>query len=275
MRIIEKEKIQEIVNKALETSRHKINSDSLSFYASCTDHTTLSEYDSPESIKAFTEKATETAATGLAPVASICVFPSLIESVGLSLGESPIAIAAVCGAFPHGQSYIEVKMLECAMAIENGADEIEIVLNIGAMLAGNTELVKSEIAIIKEEIAGDALLKVTLEAGSLVDPKLIYLASRIAIDAGADFIKTSTGTNPVSATGPAAAVICLAIDDHYTATGSKTGFIAAGGVDQAEDAVFYRSIAQQILGNEWLTPELLRMSSGRLLADISGKFGEI
>ena len=269
------ERIRAIADRALEESRRPKDADMLSLCAACTDYTTLSHYDSPSSVKAFTDMAVEFNQLGLPPVASICVFPSLVEAVGLELGESPIGITAVCGAFPHGQTYIEVKMLECAMAIENGADEVEIVINIAEMLAGETDIARSEIETIAGEINGDALLKVTLETGALVDPELIYLASRIALDAGADFIKTSTGSTLVGATAEAAAVMCTAISDHRQAKGSKAGFIASGGVERVEDATVYAGIVRGILGEEWLAPEYFRIGGQKILSDIVRHFRDI
>ena len=275
MRIIEKEKLLIVVDKAAQASRHATGVGELSLCAACTDYTSSNEYDSPESVRSLIDTAIEAESSGLPHVASICVFPSLVESAGIGLGESPIGISAVCGAFPHGQTYIEVKMLECAMAIENGADEIEIVLNLAAMLEGDADIARSEIETIFREMAGEALLKVTLETGALVDPKTIYLASRIAMDAGADFIKTSTCKIPISATGPAAAVMCLAIGDHYKAAGRKAGFIAAGGVDRIEDALFYAGIVREMLGEEWLDPDLFRISGSKILTDTVRRFREL
>ena len=202
----------------------------------CTDYTTLKETDSPHSVTVFTNHAIELTGQGLPPVASICVYPSLVDAVGVALTGIPagspaenIGITAVCGAFPSGQTYMEVKMLECAMAIENGADEIDAVINVGAMLSGDYDLAESELAMIREEIDGDAVLKVILETGSLADPELIYRASMLAMEAGADFIKTSTGKTPISATPAAAVVMCRAIRDFERSCSRRVGIKVAGG----------------------------------------------
>lgn len=238
----------------------------------CTDYTTLKETDSPRSVTAFANHALELAATGLPPVATICVYPSLVDAVGVALAEAPagssaenIGITAVCGAFPSGQTYMEVKMLECAMAIENGADEIDVVINVGAMLSGDYDLAESEVAMIREEIEGDAALKVILETGSLADPELIYRASMLAMEAGADFIKTSTGKTPISATPAAAVVMCRAIKDFERSCSRKVGIKVAGGIRTPQDAVLYHTIVAQELGGEWLTPALFRIGASRLV----------
>lgn len=238
----------------------------------CTDYTTLKETDSPHSVTVFTNHAIELTGQGLPPVASICVYPSLVDAVGVALTGIPagspaenIGITAVCGAFPSGQTYMEVKMLECAMAIENGADEIDAVINVGAMLSGDYDLAESELAMIREEIDGDAVLKVILETGSLADPELIYRASMLAMEAGADFIKTSTGKTPISATPAAAVVMCRAIRDFERSCSRRVGIKVAGGIRTPQEAVLYRTIVAQELGEEWLTPSLFRIGASRLV----------
>ena len=238
----------------------------------CTDYTTLKETDSPHSVTAFTNHAVELTGQGLPPVASICVYPSLVDAVGVALTGIPagspaenIGITAVCGAFPSGQTYMEVKMLECAMAIENGADEIDAVINVGAMLSGDYDLAESELAMIREEIDGDAVLKVILETGALADPELIYRASMLAMEAGADFIKTSTGKTPISATPAAAVVMCRAIRDFERSCSRRVGIKVAGGIRTPQEAVLYRTIVAQELGEEWLTPSLFRIGASRLV----------
>lgn len=238
----------------------------------CTDYTTLKETDSPRSVAAFTNHALDLAAAGLPAVATICVYPSLVDAVGVALAEAPqgspaenIGITAVCGAFPSGQTYMEVKMLECAMAIENGADEVDVVINVGAMLSGDYDLAESELAMMREEINGDAVLKVILETGSLADPELIYRASMLAMEAGADFIKTSTGKTPISATPAAAVVMCRAIRDFERSCSRKVGIKVAGGIRTPQDAVLYRTIVGQELGEGWLTPSLFRIGASRLV----------
>lgn len=181
-------------------------------------------------------------------MASICVYPVFVETVGLAAGDSKMAITSVSGGFPSSQTYLEVKMLETAMAIENGADEIDIVISIGEMLDGEYDLAGNEIETLRAEIGDDAILKVILESGTLSDPELIHKAATIAMEAGADFIKTSTGKNGIAATPEAAVAMCLAIRQFAEKTGRKVGFKAAGGISTAESAALYYSIVEEILG---------------------------
>ncbi|MBQ5853208.1 MAG: deoxyribose-phosphate aldolase, partial [Rikenellaceae bacterium] len=161
-----------------------------------------------------------------------------------------------------------------AMAIENGADEIDIVINVGELLEGRLDEMASEIEVLREE-ASDVVLKVIIESGALKTPELIRKASLLSMMAGTDFVKTSTGKIDVAATPEAAVVMCEAIRDYYEKTGRKVGFKAAGGVRTAEDAALYYTIVEQTLGKEWLTPELFRIGASsvanNLISAIEGK----
>ena len=207
-------------------------------------------------------------------VASICVYPPFVETVGLNIDGTPLRITSVAGGFPSSQTFLEVKMLEVAMAIENGADEVDVVLNAGKILTGAYDEAANEIEVLREESEG-ATLKVILETGALKSPELIYNASLLSMAAGADFIKTSTGKIDVSATPEAAVVMCKAIGEYYRNTGRKVGFKAAGGVRTAEDAALYYTIVKEILGEEWLTTELFRIgassAANNILSAIEGK----
>ncbi len=243
----------------------------------CIDLTSLGATDSRRSIGEFTRKAIELPRhfPEAGSVASICVYPVFVETVGLAAGDSKMAITSVSGGFPSSQTYLEVKMLETAMAIENGADEIDIVISIGEMLDGEYDLAGNEIETLRAEIGDDALLKVILESGTLSDPELIHKAATIAMEAGADFIKTSTGKNGIAATPEAAVAMCLAIRQFAEKTGRKVGFKAAGGISTAESAALYYSIVEEILGEEWLTPERFRIGASslanNLLSEIEGR----
>ena len=243
----------------------------------CIDLTSLGATDSRRSIGEFTRKAIELPRhfPQAGSVASICVYPVFVETVGLAAGDSKMAITSVSGGFPSSQTYLEVKMLETAMAIENGADEIDIVISIGEMLDGEYDLAGNEIETLRAEIGDDAILKVILESGTLSDPELIHKAATIAMEAGADFIKTSTGKNGIAATPEAAVAMCLAISQFAKKTGRKVGFKAAGGISTAESAALYYSIVEEILGEEWLTPERFRISASslanNLLSEIEGR----
>lgn len=243
----------------------------------CIDLTSLGATDSRRSIGEFTRKAIELPRhfPQAGSVASICVYPVFVETVGLAAGDSKMAITSVSGGFPSSQTYLEVKMLETAMVIENGADEIDIVISIGEMLDGEYDLAGNEIETLRAEIGDDAILKVILESGTLSDPELIHKAATIAMEAGADFIKTSTGKNGIAATPEAAVAMCLAISQFAKKTGRKVGFKAAGGISTAESAALYYSIVEEILGEEWLTPERFRIGASslanNLLSEIEGR----
>ena len=238
--------------------------------------TTLTCNDSVESVTAFAKRAVDfyTKYPDLANVASICVYPSFVETVGLAVDGSPMRITSVAAGFPASQTFLEVKVLETAMAIENGADEIDIVINVGELLEGRLDEMASEIEVLREE-ASDVVLKVIIESGALKTPELIRKASLLSMMAGTDFVKTSTGKIDVAATPEAAVVMCEAIRDYYEKTGRKVGFKAAGGVRTAEDAALYYTIVEQTLGKEWLTPELFRIGASsvanNLISAIEGK----
>ena len=238
------------------------NVDVYKFCYSAIDLTTLSCNDNEESVRAFVRKAVDfyEKYPHIPNVASICVYPPFVETVGLEIDGTPMRITSVAGGFPASQSFVEVKALEVAMAIENGADEIDIVLNPGMMIAGHDDEAASEVELLREE-AKDVVLKVIIESGALKNPELIRRASLVSMFAGADFIKTSTGKIDVAATPEAAFIMCHAIKDYYNLTGRKVGFKAAGGVKTPEDAALYYTIVEEVLGKEWLTTELFRIGA--------------
>lgn len=195
-------------------------------------------------------------------VAAICVYPALVPCVKDNLSTN-VSIAAVAGGFPASQTFIEVKIAEAAMAVHEGADEIDIVLSIGKFLEGQYQEVFDEISEIKQAI-GDAHLKVILETGALKSAALIYKASIVALSAGADFIKTSTGKIAINATPEATCVMCHALKDWYDKTGIKAGFKAAGGISTTDEAVAHYTIVKHILGEEWLHRDSMRFGASRL-----------
>ena len=252
------------------------NAEVYKFCFSAIDLTTLSPCDSEKSVATFARRAAEFSMDypNIPSVASICVYPPFVETVGLEIDATPLRITSVAGGFPSSQTFLEVKMLEVAMAIENGADEIDIVLNVGKMLEGSLDEAANEIEVLREESDG-ATLKVILETGALKTPELIHQASLLAMQAGTDFIKTSTGKIDVAATPEAAVVMCHAIKDYYAKSGRQVGFKAAGGIRTAEEAALYYTIVKEILGEEWLTTELFRIGASslanNLLSAIEGK----
>lgn len=205
-------------------------------------------------------------------VASICVSPLFIESVGLVLGEeSPVALCSVAAGFPLSHTFLEVKMLECAMAVENGADEIDVVINVGDVISGSGEIALSELKVLRDELGDDIVLKVIIESGTLQTEENIRKATNIAIGAGADFVKTSTGKNGVGATYEAVVTICEVIKEYYEETGKMVGVKVSGGVSTADKAVDYYTIISQILGEKWLTHDYLRIGSSALLDELIDK----
>ena len=203
--------------------------------------------------------------------ASVCVFSNFASVVKETLADKSVHVTAVSGCFPTSQSFLEVKVKECEMAVENGADEIDIVLALNAFMADDFDRARLEIRTMKAAIDAAAaklgkkvVLKVILETGLLVTPEKIANASFLAMEEGADFIKTSTGKVSVNATPMAAFVMCECIKAFYAKTGRKVGFKAAGGISTAKDAVGYYSIVKTILGEEWICKDLFRFGVSRL-----------
>ncbi|HUV01687.1 MAG TPA: deoxyribose-phosphate aldolase [Bacteroidales bacterium] len=207
-------------------------------------------------------------------IAAICVYPNFVSVVREKLAVKSVKIAAVAGSFPTSQTFRSIKIAECKMAIEAGADEIDIVMPVGAFLAKDYETAADEIREIRTAV-GDKLLKVIIESGLLGDYEQIFRASLIAMDAGADFIKTSTGKVNISATPETAFVMCRAISDFYSETGIRVGFKPAGGIVTAGDALLYYHIVRHCLGEEWLNNTLFRIGASRLanniLSEIAGE----
>ncbi len=246
-----------------ELAQRNHNTEVYKFCFSAIDLTTLSCNDSEESVRAFATKCVEfyQKYPHIPNVASICIFPSFVETVGLVVDGTPMRITSVSAGFPASQTFLEVKALETAMAIESGADEIDIVMNVGMILKGKYQEAASEVEVIRGEMDSDVTLKVIIESGALKSPEHIRAASLLSIFAGADFVKTSTGKIDVAATPEAAVVICQAIKDYFDATGKHIGFKVAGGVRTAEDAALYYTIVEEILGAEWLTTDLFRIGA--------------
>jgi deoxyribose-phosphate aldolase len=238
---------------------------------SCIDLTTLNSTDTVSSVAAFTEKVNSfpVAFPGIKNVAAICVYPNMTHTVKSTLKVPNVKIAAVAGGFPSSMTFTKLKIEEAHLAVVAGANEIDIVLPLWAFLESHFETCTSEISAIKKEI-GAAHLKVILETG-ILDVDQIWQASMLAIEAGADFIKTSTGKLPQAASPEAAFVMCLAIKQHFEETDQKIGFKPAGGIVTPEDAILYLTIVQEILGNDWLTPELFRIGASRLANNLLEK----
>ena len=227
--------------------------------------TTLKTTDSEESVLAFTEKVNkfEEAYPDLPHVATICVYPCFAQIVSQSLEVEGVEVACVSGSFPSSQAVLEVKVAETALALKDGATEIDIVMSVGKYLSGDYESVCDEIQELKC-VCGDKKMKVILETGLLPSPADIKRASILAMYAGADYIKTSTGKEKPAATPEAAYVMCQAIKEYYEKTGIKIGFKPAGGLNTIHDALVYYTIVKEVLGEKWLTNQWLRLGTSRL-----------
>lgn len=242
----------------------------------CIDLTTLKCTDTEESVMKFTEKVNEFVDKypDLDNVAAICVYPNMAEIVNDTLEADDVKIACVSGGFPSSQTFMEVKVAETAMALHTGAEEIDIVMPVGKFLCGDYEGMCDEIGELKD-ICGEKPLKVILETGVLRSASNIKKAAILAMYSGADFIKTSTGKEMISATPEAAWVMCEAIKEYYKETGRKVGFKAAGGIDSVKKALAYYTIVKEVLGEEWLNNGLFRIGASRLanqlLSEITGE----
>jgi deoxyribose-phosphate aldolase len=238
--------------------------------------TTLKTTDSDESVLAFTERVNQFEETypTLPHVATICVYPRFAKVVSETLEVEGVEIACVSGSFPSSQALIEVKTVETAMAIKDGATEIDMVLSVGAFLSGDYDTVCDEIRQMKDA-CGEHKMKVILETGCLQTAANIKTASLLAMYSGADYIKTSTGKLEPAATPEAAYVMCQAIKEYYEETGIQIGFKPAGGLNSVMDALIYYTIVKEVLGEKWLTNQWFRMGTSRLanllLSEVIGK----
>lgn len=257
-----KEETAKIINKYVaENNNKKVKK----LLFNCIDLTTLKTEDSEESVLKFTERVNdfEDQYPDLKNVAAICVYPNFAKIVSQSLEVEEVGIACVSGGFPSSQTFTEVKVAETALALADGATEIDIVIPVGKFLSGDYEGMCDEIEEIKS-VCGDHHLKVILETGSLKSAENIMKASILAMYSGADFIKTSTGKQEPAATPEAAYVMCKAIKAYYEKTGRKVGFKPAGGINCVNDALLYYTIVKEVLGEEWLNNKLFRIGTSRL-----------
>jgi deoxyribose-phosphate aldolase len=242
--------------------------DVLKFLYSCIDLTSLNTEDNKESIWRFVETVNDFdgSKSDMDNVAAICVYPNFVQTVKDAL-TADVRIAAVAAGFPSSQTFGEVKIAEVSLAVSDGADEIDIVLNVGNFLEGNYEDLSVEIEEIKNACR-DAKLKVILETGLLKTAGNIKKASILSMYSGADFLKTSTGKVYPGASPEAAYVICRTIREYYELHGKKIGVKVSGGIRTVEDALKYYAIVKETLGKEWLTPELFRIGASSLSQNI-------
>ncbi|HZK04080.1 MAG TPA: deoxyribose-phosphate aldolase [Bacteroidaceae bacterium] len=240
------------------------------------DLTSLNITDNDEKILALTEKINDfnNIFQDLENVAAICVYPKYTSLVKESLESENIKVACVSGNFPSSQTFLEIKIAETSLAIRDGAEEIDIVMNLGMFLNGDYEGLCDEIEEIKS-VCKEKTLKVILETGSLESYSDIYKASILAMYSGADFIKTSTGKEKKGATPESVYIMCLAIKDYYKSCGRMVGIKPSGGIDTVNDAVIYYTIVESVLKEKWLNNRYFRIGASRLanqlLAAITGR----
>ena len=268
-----KAEVEQIVAENFEANN---NVDVLKFSLGCIDLTTLNPTDNEERVRNFTQRVNdfEEKYPELDNVASICVYPNFAEVVNMNLDVSEVHTTVVAAGFPSSQTFNEIKVAECALAVASGADEVDIVIGVGQFLQGAYEEMCDTIAECKAACK-DAIFKVILETGALKTASNIMKASILAIYSGADFIKTSTGKLDPAATPEAVLVMCKAAKAYYEQTGNKIGIKVAGGVRTPEDAVKYYCIVKSMLGEEWLTKDLYRIgassAANNLLSAILGE----
>lgn len=260
-------------------AKHFDENNNVDVYKTCfnaIDLTKLNSTDTVESITKMVERvnAFEEEYPELPNVAAICTYPNFAVVVSGALEVSGVDTAVVAGSFPSSQTFVEIKTAETALAVKDGANEVDIVFNLGLYYGGNYEELADEISEIKVT-CGDARLKVILETGALVRAEDIRNASILSMYAGADFIKTSTGKVYPGASLEAAYVMCQSIKEYYEKTGRKVGFKVSGGVSTTDDAVKYYTLVKEILGEEWLNNNYFRIGTSRaanlILSSILGK----
>lgn len=239
------------------------------------DLTSLTSIDTKESIWKLVDKVNDF--EGIRPdvpnVAAICTYPLFVETVKQALTAQDVKIASVAGGFPSSQTFMEIKIAETAMAVMQGADEIDVVMNLGYFLEENYQEIAEELQEIKESCR-EAKLKVIIETGALITAENIRKGSILALYSGADFIKTSTGKGYPGATPEAAYTMCQVLKKYHSITGKRIGLKIAGGVRTAEEAVCYYTIIKEVLGKDWLNKDLFRIGASSLVEDLEKRLGK-
>ena len=274
---LDDEKVAATVKRLLDDHLEENNTKEVKqFLLNSVELTTLKTTDSEDSVLKFVEKVNEfdDKYPELGHVATVCVYPNFAKICHDTLENENVEIACVSGCFPSSQSFLEVKIAETALAVKDGATEIDIVMPVGKFLSGDYDGVAMEIQELKS-VCGERSMKVILETGCLKTAVNIKKASVIAMYAGADYIKTSTGKLEPAATPEAAFVMCQAIKEYYEKTGIQIGFKPAGGMKTVKDAMTYYTIVKEVLGDKWLTNKWLRLGTSslanKLLSEIEGK----
>lgn len=263
-----------IIKSEIEQYRLSLSEDSFKMYCinifHCMDHTTLHDEDNAVNVNNFCHKAINVCSDiAVGSMASICVYPEYASLVKQVVSNAGVKVAAVAGGFPTGQMPLAIKLQEVSYAVQNGADEVDFVINRGRFLEFGEEALAEEIAAVRNLCGNGMLLKVILETGQLMDYQLIYSASMTAMENGADFIKTSTGKISVGATPEAAFVMLSAISDFCKKTGRKVGFKVSGGVSTVSDALFYYFMTEKMLNLKEINNQNFRIGTSRLLGDLS------
>ena len=275
---LDDQQVAEDVKKIIAEKVHENDTlDVKKFLFGSIELTTLKTTDSDESVMAFTERVNQFDEQygNLPHVATICVYPCFAKTVHDTLEVGGVEIACVSGSFPSSQALIEVKVAETALAVKDGATEIDIVMPVGKFLSGDYETMCEDIQELKNTCGENVAMKVILETGCLKTASNIKKASILSMYSGADYIKTSTGKEKISATPEAAYVMCQAIKEYYDETGIQIGFKPAGGINSVMDAMIYYTIVKEVLGEKWLTNKWFRLGTSRLanllLSEIEGK----
>ena len=269
-------KIAEQVNALLEKKyQANFTPEVLKSIHGCIDLTSLTSLDSKESIWKLVDSVNDFEGTrpDVPNVAAICTFPLFVDTVKQALPAQDVSIASVAGGFPASQTFTEIKIAETALAVADGADEIDVVMNLGYLLEENYEELTEELSEIKEACR-NAKLKVIIETGALATATNIQRATLVAMYCGADFVKTSTGKGYPGATPEAAFTICETIRAYHLLTGNKVGIKISGGVRTAEEAVKYYTIVKERLGDEWITKDYFRIGASSLVKDIENRLGK-
>lgn len=268
--------VSRIVNDILEKhSKENFTPDVLKLIHGCIDLTSLTSMDTKESIWKMVDQVNDYEGTrpDVPNVAAICTYPTFVETVKQALVAQDVKIASVAAGFPASQTFPEIKVAETAMAVMQGADEIDVVINLGYFMEDNYQELSEELQEIKDSCR-EAHLKVILETGALTTAENIRKAAILAVYCGADFIKTSTGKGYPGATPEAVYTMCQVVKEYHSIVGKQVGIKVSGGVRTAEEAVNYYTILKEVLGNEWLNKGLFRIGASSLVSDIEQRLGK-
>ncbi|HEC43047.1 MAG TPA: deoxyribose-phosphate aldolase [Bacteroides sp.] len=270
------EKLKPILDRIGSEEKLGKSLDNLKLMFSLIDLTSLNTDDTADKIKKMCLKVNgiKDQFPGVPNVGAVCVYPSMVHAVKTNLLAEGVGIASVAAGFPSSQTFLQVKEMESKLAVDSGATEIDIVISVGRFLDADYEFMSEEIRKIRE-IISPAKLKVILETGLLSSPGQIYKASVTCLQAGADFIKTSTGKIQPAATPEAVLVMCHALKDFFDETGRKAGIKPAGGISTADEALMYAGIIKSTLGTDWLDPKLFRIGASRLANQILSEISHL